>query len=66
MSQSGQLCFPDLLSLRIKKTVWLKILFYVNLKQGGVIVMDIQFSLDGMIFEYDEDKNRQNIIKHGI
>lgn len=28
--------------------------------------MDIQFSLEGMIFEYDEDKNRQNIIKHGI
>ena len=28
--------------------------------------MDVQFSLNGMIFEYDEEKNRQNIIKHGI
>ena len=28
--------------------------------------MDTTFSLDGMIFEYDEEKNRKNIQKHGI
>ena len=28
--------------------------------------MDVQFSLEGMIFEYDEEKNHQNIKKHGI
>jgi uncharacterized DUF497 family protein len=26
----------------------------------------ISFSLNGMLFEYDEEKNRQNIKKHGI
>ena len=28
--------------------------------------MDVSFSLNGMIFEYDEEKNRANIKKHGI
>ena len=28
--------------------------------------MDISFTLNGMLFEYDEDKNRANIKKHGI
>ena len=26
----------------------------------------VSFSLNGMLFEYDEEKNRQNIKKHGI
>ena len=26
----------------------------------------VSFSLNGMLFEYDEEKNRQNISKHGI
>ena len=26
----------------------------------------VSFSLNGMLFEYDEEKNRQNIRKHGI
>ena len=28
--------------------------------------MDISFVLNGMVFEYDEEKNRTNIKKHGI
>ncbi len=28
--------------------------------------MDISFSLGGMQFEYDEEKNQANIRKHGI
>ena len=28
--------------------------------------MDVSFSLNGMLFEYDENKNNANIQKHGI
>ena len=30
---------------------------------GGTVV---QFTLGGMLFEYDPEKNRKNILKHGI
>lgn len=26
----------------------------------------VTFEIEGMVFEYDEDKNRKNIMKHGI
>ena len=33
---------------------------------GKEINMDVLFSMEGMLFQYDDNKNRVNIKKHGI
>jgi uncharacterized DUF497 family protein len=45
--------------------VWKTGFAYDNMK-SEVKCMDISFMLNRMLFEYDEDKNRENIKKHGI
>ena len=38
----------------------------IQMRKGGTVLHDVQFTLGGMLFEYDEDKNQSNIRKHGI